>query len=90
MSFTRGDETVDLESRWWRLEKERERKENEEIEKRWLDQVGDPQRVKFKVGSHKGLFHGFFKGVFNMGFKRGYLIWGIQYGAFQMVFVISR
>ena len=38
---TKGDETVEtVESRWWRLEEERERLEKEEIEKRWLAQVG--------------------------------------------------
>ena len=35
----KGNETVDLESRWWRLEEKRERREKEEIEKRWLTQV---------------------------------------------------
>ena len=35
----KGNESVDLESRWWRLEEERERREKEEIEKGWLAQV---------------------------------------------------
>ena len=35
-----GNETVDLESRWWRLEEEKQRREKEGIEKRWLAQVG--------------------------------------------------
>ena len=50
---TKGNETV--ESRWWRLEEERERLEKEEIEKRWLAQVGhySVQRIgKKQVGTY--------------------------------------
>ena len=36
---SKGNEAVDLESRWWKLEEERQRREEEEIEKRWLSQV---------------------------------------------------
>ena len=42
---SKGNEAVDLESRWWKLEEERQRREEEEIEKRWLAQVGVLQGV---------------------------------------------
>ena len=42
---SKGNEAVDLESRWWKLEEERQRREEEEIEKRWLAQVGVLQLV---------------------------------------------
>ena len=41
MSINGNDlDQVDLESRWWRLEEEKQRREKEGIEKRWLAQVG--------------------------------------------------
>ena len=48
---TQGNETVDLESRWWMLEEERQRREKEEIEKRWVAQVGT-----IHGWANKGLF----------------------------------
>ena len=49
---TQGNETVDLESRWWMLEEERQRREKEEIEKRWVAQVGT-----LNCWANKGLFY---------------------------------